>query len=191
MTLVPANAPKMQGADGSLGVRGGPTLLSKRFLLKPLTEGDVTQRYLEWLRDGEARTYIVTAAATTALAELREYVRKRKNRSDVLFLGIFDKDTSVHVGNIKYEPVDSELGYAIMGMLIGDAAYRGKGVAGEVLNVTGAWLKARRGITQIVLGVDRNNAAAVRAYEKVGFVVAGTPYIPEPKDGSATMVWRL
>lgn len=95
-------------------------IISERFLLRPLTESDVTERYLEWLSDSDAKKFITAAATTKKIEDLRDYVRERIDREDVLFLGIFEKGTGLHIGNIKYEPVNSELGYAIMGILIGD-----------------------------------------------------------------------
>ena len=166
-------------------------ICSARFHLRELALADVTERYLQWFRDAQAAKYIVAAADTRALSDLRQYVRERIDRSDVLFLGIFDRATGLHIGNIKYEPVNSEQGYAIMGILIGDPSYRGQGVAGEVLQASARWLRDHRHITQIVLGVDTDHAAAIRAYQAVGFVLEDTPHIPGPHPDSVTMVLHL
>lgn len=165
-------------------------IVSERFLIRELGPEDVTERYLGWLGDPEAKKYIAAAAATKGLSDLRRYVQQRTNRDDVLFLGIFDKSSGLHVGNIKYEPVDAELGYAVMGVLIGEPAYRGIGVTAEILRSTAQWLKEHRNITQIVLGVSADNYGAIRAYEKAGFAIAPTPYLPQSPD-SLTMVWQF
>lgn len=162
-----------------------------RFILRELAETDVTERYLSWLGDADAQHFITAAAQTRNLADLRLYVRDRVGRDSVLFLGIFDRVTGAHIGNIKYEPVDSRAGYAIMGILIGDPAFRGKGVTPEVLRSSGEWLRSQRNIRQIALGVSRDNPAAIRAYEKVGFVETDTPYISKTSDSVLTMVWHL
>jgi ribosomal-protein-alanine N-acetyltransferase len=162
-----------------------------RFLMRELSEWDATQRYLDWFRDPETQTHIATAPDMAALEDLRRYIADRSARDDVLFLGVFDKSSGTHVGNVKYEPVDTKGGYAIMGILIGDPSYRGKGVAVEVLAASGRWLKAHRGIRQIALGVHRTNTSAIRAYEKVGYRIAPTPYIPITSTESVTMVWAL
>jgi [ribosomal protein S5]-alanine N-acetyltransferase len=77
-----------------------------------------------------------------------------------------------------------------VGILIGDPAFRGRGVTSEVLAAAGNWLRSRYDIRHIALGVSRDNRAAVRAYEKVGFVVSESPYIPDPPSSSITMVWE-
>lgn len=166
-------------------------LHTERFLLRELTVDDATPAYLSWFGNAAAAQYITSASQMRELSALREYISARVGREDVWFLGIFDRETGVHIGNIKYDPVDSSRGYAVMGVLIGDPAARGRGVTGEVLRATGAWLKAHRGIREIVLGVDTGNTPAVRAYEKVGFVLGTTPHISAKTDGVSTMIWTL
>jgi [ribosomal protein S5]-alanine N-acetyltransferase len=164
---------------------------TERFILRPLRVADVSERYLGWLGDVAARRYITAAPTTQALTDLERYVGERAERDDIVFLGIFTRSDGTHIGNIKYEPVDSTAGFAIMGVLIGDPEYRGKGVTAEVLMASAQWLREHRAVKQIVLGVNTDNHAAIRAYEKAGFVVASTPYIPKPAPGHLTMVWRL
>lgn len=164
---------------------------SERFLLRELTEEDVTERYLGWLRDPDAKKFIVAATRTAGLSDLKQYVCDRIGRDDILFFGIFEKTTGLHIGNIKYEPVNPVLGYAIMGILIGDPNYRSKGVGTEALITSALWLKEHRGIKQILLGVDEENLAGVKSYEKAGFVVADTPYIKKSMPGQITMIWNM
>ncbi len=146
-------------------------LHTARFLLRDLQQADITARYLAWFEDDDARAYITAAARTRSLEDLQSYLEEREGREDVLFLGIFASVDGLHIGNIKYEPVDRSTGSAVMGILIGEVAWRGKGVAGEVLEASAEWLRRYRGITRILLGVAASNAPAVRAYERVGFRV--------------------
>ena len=159
-----------------------------RFRLRELTEADATLRYLSWLANPEARRFIVAAKETQELSELAEYVRQRTNRPEVMFLGIFDKSSGLHIGNIKYEPINLELGYAVMGILIGDPDYRGKGVAAEVIKSSGIWLSDKFAINKIILGVDSDNANAICAYKKIGFAECETLYISKNTNG-ITMEW--
>ncbi len=141
-----------------------------RFFLRELTVDDVSDRYLGWLSDSAAKKWIATAESTRELADLREYVQQRVGRADVLFLGIFDKIGGVHIGNIKYEPVFPDQGSAVMGILVGDPSFRGKGVFAEVFGASAAWLKKERRITRIHLGVEKEHEAALKAYQNAGFV---------------------
>lgn len=163
-------------------------ILTERFRLRALQESDVSERYLSWMQDPSARRYISASSQTRQLSDLLDYVRERVGRDDVLFLGIFEKQTDLHIGNIKYEPVDARAGEAVMGILIGEPDWRSKGVTPEVLTASGRWLQQHRNIRRIVLGVGQDNTAAIRAYERVGFAVDG------PHEGSTSalkMVWTL
>lgn len=162
---------------------------TQRFMLRELTVADVTERYRDWLLEPEAKKNI--SATTDSLSELVQYVADRTQREDVLFLGIFDLLSGLHVGNLKYEPVNTELGYAIVGVLIGEVEYRGRGVATEVLVASTAWLKENRQINQFLLGVWKANLAAVRAYEKAGFKLAETPLLPNRPPEAPVMILNL
>lgn len=174
-----------------VSVAGSPVEIeTARFVLRELTVDDVSARYLGWLSDSAAKKWIVTAETTRGLADLREYVRQRVGREDVLFLGIFSKVGSLHIGNIKYEPVLRDEGRAELGVLIGDPAFRGKHVFSEVLAASAAWLKLHRQIRRIYLGVERENLPAVNAYRNAGFVEE--PALPQASaSGALRMVLNV
>ncbi len=161
-----------------------------RFLLRPLTVSDVSERYLSWLSEAATLRFIIASDKKGSLDQVRQYVAKREGRDDVLFLGIFTI-AGEHVGNIKYEPIDRKLGGAVMGILVGEVAWRGKGLAGEVIHASANWLNSHHGIHSIALGVDLENFHAISAYEKVGFVKEATPMIPNPKPGTFSMILRI
>lgn len=161
---------------------------TNRFNLKSLSISHVTDRYAAWLNDPLANQFI---SEKLSLTDLQKYVAVRLNREDILFLGIFNKVDELHIGNIKYEPIDFERNYAIMGILIGDAAWRGKGVASEVILASASWLHKNKGIKHIILLVNKSNIAAIRAYQKIGFIEKTSKYLPDVNNETATMVLDL
>ena len=163
-------------------------ILTRRFILKPITLSDVNINYVEWLADNKSNEYIVNKSS---ISDLRNYVEERINREDILFLGIFERNSGRHIGNIKYEPISIKLGYAIMGILIGNADFRGCGVAVEVLLESANWLKMNYGIKEIILGVSRHHEYAIRAYKKVGFIEMTSKHLLNFQQENITMVWKL
>ena len=168
-----------------------PTLITSRFIIRPLNASDVSERYVAWFSDSVTRQYITSATMKPTVADLKEYVIQRSCRDDVLFLGIFELNGRAHIGNIKYEPINSQAGYAIMGILIGEPSWRGKGVAAEVLLASAQWLSQYRNIKQVVLGVSRTNTLAILAYQKVGFIEEVTDLIQITSEESMAMIWHL
>lgn len=149
---------------------------------------DVTERYAQWLIDEVSSRYICNKHS---FSELQQYVVDRQSLPNVMFMGIFDKTSGLHIGNIKYEPINSDSGYAVMGILIGQAEWRGQGVAKEVIVATAIWLFKFRNVRQIVLGVSRENSPAIRAYKKIGFIEATTEHISAVSPDGLTMVLDL
>lgn len=147
---------------------------TRRFLLRSLRTEDVNERYLTWF-SGAGATHIT--ASPRSVDDLRSFVAERAGRPDVLFLGIFE-DQGLHIGNVKYEPVDVAAAEAVMGIFVGDPAWQGQGVGPEVIAASGAWLRDCHGIARLLLGVARDNPRAIRAYEKLGFSRASTERIP-------------
>ncbi len=179
------------GILGLAGVVPAIQIDTPRFVLTPLTADSVTSRYSSWFDEHDASKFIEAAKTDHGTDSLRKYVREREGRDDVLFLGIFTRNGHEHIGNIKYEPLDIVHGYGVMGVLIGEREWRGKGVAEEVIQHSAAWLRHTWGIREILLGVAKDNHPAISAYEKAGFKREQTKRIVIDPESSLSMVLHL
>ena len=164
---------------------------TKRFFLKPIELSDVGSHYLNWLKSPQDNKFIYSVNTSITIQILKEYVRCRLARKDILFLGIFEKNSGLHIGNIKYEPINFSENYAIMGILIGNKSWRGRGVAVEVLLATAKWLKENIGTKEILLGVNRENLSAISAYKKIGFISGVSVLTPQLNGSDISMTWKL
>jgi ribosomal-protein-alanine N-acetyltransferase len=159
--------------------------------MRPLEISDVGEAYLSWFKDPDVNRFIIAAVASPSREDLENFILVRTNRKDVLFLGIFLRETGEHIGNIKFEPLDQQAGYAILGILIGASDWRGKGVAGEVIEASGKWLARHHHLRRIYLGVDRRNHSAIHAYKKIGFMEVGDGELLESSSDNLAMVLLL
>lgn len=166
-------------------------LQTSRFLLRKLTEEDATFRYANWFENASVKSFIKWRPEKNVVQELRDYIRNKNAASDTLMLGIFEANSNIHIGNIKYDFIDLQKKHAVMGILIGDEAWRGKKVSAEVISATSCWLKEFLHINEIWLGVEKSNTAAVAAYEKIGFKKEDTQIFPHDSVTTDSMVWRI
>ena len=141
--------------------------------------------------EGFDSDFIEMTALKPDILMLQQYISSKSNLDNILFLGIFNKLNNEHIGNLKFEPINVNEGYAIMGILIGEKLWRGKGVAAEVLTESFKWLKKNKGIKCIVLGVNKKNYAAIRAYAKVGFQIQPAKHIKKLSNDNITMIKQL
>jgi [ribosomal protein S5]-alanine N-acetyltransferase len=166
-------------------MEGQHIIETDRFYLRHLEQEDATPKYLSWLKDPGVSRFICTATQSQKLEDLRKYIGEKTSENS-LFWGIFERSNLEHIGNIKYEPIDRVNRSATMGILIGEATWHGKGVAGEVIPATAHYLQKLLALKSIRLGVDAQNTAAIRAYEKIGFKKVASSH-----PGIHTMDWEL
>lgn len=145
---------------------------SSRLIFKELIPQDASQEYVGWLADEKVNRYLETR--DTNQKEIKEYIYQRRIDRNCLFLGIFDRITLAHIGNVKLEPIDWDAHSAVFGILIGNSDYWNKGIGSEataaIVNHGFTALK----LSMIELGVLTKNVGAVKAYEKVGFKTVST-----------------
>jgi len=142
---------------------------TERFQLNIMKPELVSNVYLNWLEDSQTNEFIINKKFT--LDELKKYCLDKLNSDNCIFWGIFYN--SKHIGNIKYEPIDFNEKSAIMGVLIGDKEWQGKGVFKEVFLESSKEM-TQTGINKIYLGVDVNNLKAISSYIKTGFKIIET-----------------
>lgn len=152
------------------------TISTPRFILKELQASDASERYLSWLSDKDSAKYI--SYKQSEISELAQYIEQQYQDNNCFFWGIFTNNE--HIGNIKYQRLSDRIHVATMGILIGEKSWRGRGVAGEVINSTMDFLKSYHSISEINLGVEKSNTAAIKAYENIGFKQTENGYFNFP-----------
>ena len=143
-----------------------------RLYLRPVRLEDATERYVGWLNDPETTRFLETAGPQT-IATVREYIERYQGRKDALFLAIVIREGDSHVGNVKLEPIDWRNRRATLGIMIGEAAARGRGIGTEAIVLVLRFAFEKLRLHRVSLGVTADNEAALRCYRKVGFVEEG------------------
>jgi len=133
------------------------TLLeTSRLIIKPLSQTDNIEDYLSWMKD-KSNIFISSVNQNYTKADLYNFIRTKNLDSNALLLGIFDKITGKHIGNGKFEPINFDEKYAI------HACFH------EIL--------IPMNITKLVLGVNKLNKNAIKAYSKAGFMPSSRPVL--------------
>ncbi len=141
----------------------------KRINLIPLREKDATAKYASWINDPEINKFLDTKKAT--IEGLKEYIKGMYNDPNALFLGVFLKDSNIHIGNVKIEPIDFNKKMTSLGTLIGDKNYWGKGYASEAYRILIKYAFNELKLEFIEAGIPLDHIAALKAVQKVGFKI--------------------
>ena len=143
---------------------------SERFVIKSLTpEIDELEVYLSWMRNKNANPFIHGINENFSSQELVDYVSEKNFSSTALLLGIFVKPDDTHIGNVKLEPIIPRKS-AVIGILVGEEDWRGKGVGFEVMTRVLEYCFKDLKLEKVELGVNKKNIAAINLYSRIGFV---------------------
>ena len=118
-------------------------------ILRTLDLSDDLQNYLFWMSHPENNEYIQSAKKSYSLANLQDFIESCNLSPNTILLGIFDTELHNHIGNIKYENIDLARKTAVMGILIGEKSYRGRGIAKNVIEESAKWLNVNLSLQTI------------------------------------------
>lgn len=146
----------------------------KRVTLRRFGRADLPHLY-RWHDDGAVMRYwgeryplVVEGQFEAELAPDGRFTRFDHNG----FFCICDEDGRP-IGLLEYESHPARDRRAQLGILIGESDAWNKGYGPEAIVLLLNWLFNHRGYHRVWLTVQANNARAMRAYEKVGFVREG------------------
>lgn len=148
-------------------------IAGKQVYLRPLEEDDLDGKYLGWLNDPEVNRYLESGIFPYTKKELEAFYEALQGSRDQVILAIADAKSNEHIGNVKLGPINWIHRKATLGILVGEKHCWGKGMGTEAIRLTVEYGFFRLNLRRIELGVHADHAAAIRAYEKVGFKIEG------------------
>ena len=147
------------------------TLETQRLSLVPLSRSHSSKRYVNWLNDERVNKYLETKKGYT-ISMLNEYLNSIEE-SDICAWAIHLKETGMHIGNIKIDPIDQRNMNAEYGILIGERSSWGNGYAYEASKKVFDFCFTDMKLRKITLGVVSKNKSAVKLYKRMGFEEEG------------------
>lgn len=148
-----------------------PTLETERLKLEPLSIKYCSSKYVKWLNDPEIYKYLDTRGGYT-YKKLFDYLTNYTEQH-VYFWAIIIKEDNSHIGNIKVDPINKSNQTGEFGILMGDKNKWGKGYAKEATKVVIDYCFKVLELRKITLGVIKDNIAAVKLYQNLGFETEG------------------
>jgi len=150
-----------------------PFIVGKSLYLRPLEKSDIDEAYIGWVNDIKVTQNMVTGAFPNNMEKLEAYYHSMTTSSSHVILAIADKKTNKHIGNIALNGINWIDRIANLGIMIGDKSYWGKGYGTEATKLMVSYAFNRLNLHKLWLGVYAGHKAAIRIYEKAGFVEEG------------------
>lgn len=139
------------------------------YLMRTLTLADATERWGDWFADADVRAALNMPNRPQTKADMQIYIRGFDQESKVL-LGIFDKANGLLVG-IFANYIDWKNGHFACNTVVGEAAYRSRGVMMEVTPPFRDYFFGVRGL-KVMTATALSSNQAIRSYlEKTGWTL--------------------
>lgn len=151
-----------------------PRLIGDRVMLREYQSEDAAQ-IRRWVNDAEATRYLSTRFwAPQTTVDTQEFLSRMMQSSHNGYnFVIAAKEDARYIGQLDMFRVDWRLRQGEIGMVIGCAEERGKGYGTEALRLLSGFAFQTLGLERLELEVHMENTAAIRCYEKAGFVPEG------------------
>ncbi len=149
-----------------------PFLAGENVTLRGLRRTDM-ELYRRWLENPEATHFMESGWRPVADAEIEEIYKAATEPNDTVVFVIVDKASNTPVGVCGLYLIQWICRRSDFRILIGEDAFRGKGLGSEATRLTVAYGFDKLNLETIYLGVNADNKGAIASYEKAGFVREG------------------
>lgn len=144
---------------------------TSRLTLRSLDETAASGPYLAWMQDPDVLRFLEARHGKHDAQSLAGFIRSANESEDSLLLGMFERATGRHIGNIKLGPIDRPNRRGEIGIMIGERTCWGHGYAREAIGALAEYAFDVVGLHKLTAGYLAPNAASGRAFEAVGFIV--------------------
>jgi RimJ/RimL family protein N-acetyltransferase len=157
-------------------------ILGENVALGPLRR-ELIPLYQRWVNDFAAMQRISSVVRPWTLEQESEWFERQSVSETSVSFTIYERRSSQPIGTTELHDLDYRNRTAEFGILIGDAAQRGKGYGTETARLMLDYGFTALGLHNIMLQVFAFNLPALRAYEKAGFREIGRRREARPMAG--------
>lgn len=148
-------------------------LQGQHIYLRFLSPDDVSDDYVAWMNNAEITQYLESRWSVQTLEGIRAFVKTMADSPNDYLFGMFLNDTHQHIGNIKIGNVNQRHRYGDVGLIIGDKASWGKGIAAEAIALATRYGFEELNLNKLTAGMYEPNLGSYKAFIKAGYKEAG------------------
>jgi len=144
-----------------------------RVYLRPLTENDVNQNYLEGFSDDVVLEFLEVDGKSLTKDDVVEYIHYGRKTKSYFMYAICLVENDKQVGNLKIGPINYKHMTSGMPIVIWDKEQWGKGLATEAIREGNRLAFEKYNIRKLSGAAYSDNIGSIKAFTKSGWVIEG------------------
>jgi|SRR5690554_1933777 len=146
---------------------------TKSLVLRPLSNEDISQRYVDWLNDPEVNRFLETRHSIQTIDSCATFIKSCNSDPNSHLFGVFLKSTNQHIGNAKLGFINTLYNRGQVSLFIGEKSEWGKGLSTEIVQAITQHGFENLNLHRIEAGCYESNLASLRVFLKSGYTVDG------------------
>lgn len=150
--------------------------VGEQVMLREFSSDDYERpEYYQWLRDYEniRNIYRLEYLKSLPRDKVIEYARSIIESPNDAMFSIYASHPEKFIGTIKLGHINWRTGIADLGVMIGDAASKGRGYAKKAVKLACEYGFFRLGLRKLTGGTYEDNIPMIKCFQSVGFVEEG------------------
>lgn len=148
-------------------------LKGKDIYLRPLSETDATEEYVNWMNDKSVNQYLESRFVLATIQNVKKFIIDTNSNSLNYFFAICLNSNNKHIGNIKLGPINHHHKRGDIGLMIGDKASWGKGYGTQAIGLISDFGLNQLQLNKVTAGCYSNNKASEHSFLKNKFIIEG------------------
>lgn len=145
----------------------------QRIYLQEISKKDITSNVMEWFKDDDLMRYYTSSKNVITKETLLSSIAEGKVKGNVFTFGVFDNDNDKLIGTIKLGPISDVHKTSDLVVLLGDANYRGKGLAVDAISLGNKLAFEKFNLRKLFGGMYLSNMSSIKAYTRAGWLIEG------------------
>jgi RimJ/RimL family protein N-acetyltransferase len=152
-------------------------------------EHDDLPHFVRWINDPEVRRFMIMRYPLSMAEEEQWWEGRLQRHNDHIFA--IEAEDGTHIGNIGLHDIQRENRRAVLGIVIGEKSYWGRGYGTDAIRAMLRWVFGYLNLNRVTLNVFSYNRRAIRCYRKCGFRHEGTMRQAHYVDGQYVDEWIM
>jgi [ribosomal protein S5]-alanine N-acetyltransferase len=141
--------------------------------LLPFQKESICDTYINWLNDPEVNRFLEVRLVPQTYETVLAYVRSFYEGTEKYMWGVYLKDRDILIGTGTLTDINRHHRRGIIGLMIGDKRYWGKGYGTEVIKLVTDFAFNKLQLHKVTAGAVADNSGSIKAFQKAGFEVEG------------------